>query len=146
MKLTEAPPLGMLVSLVQKRIQQLITLELEPLGLTPQQFWVVLLLDEGRLDSVQAVGQRIGIDKPAASRLVEQLVARRWAKLERGDGRRRPVELTAAGRRQAAKFRALAMRMAAEMDHGLAPIEEAAMRKGLGRMMANLDAALGKIR
>ena len=65
--------LGMLVALADKRLQQLISIEAGAFALTPQQFWVVLLLDDGALGSVQEVGQRIGIDKPAASRLVETL-------------------------------------------------------------------------
>jgi DNA-binding MarR family transcriptional regulator len=136
--------LGLLVSLVQKRIQQLITLELVPFEVTPQQLWVVLLLDDHKLGSVGEVGERIGIDKPAASRLVEQLVERGWARLEAGDGRRRSVELTAAGRRQAARFRQLALRLSAEIEHGLSADDKAPAAEVLARMMANLDSLMDK--
>jgi DNA-binding MarR family transcriptional regulator len=135
--------LGLLMSFAQKRLQQLVALEAQDLGLTSQQFWVVLLLDNGALDSVQAVGRRIGIDKPAASRLVEALAALGWVRYgEGGDSRRRSVELTGVGRRQAKRFRALAERIVTQMEAGITAAQRSAMDAGLKRIAANLDEAL----
>jgi DNA-binding MarR family transcriptional regulator len=137
--------LGLLVALADKRLQQLISIEAQAFKLTPQQFWVVLLLDDGALGSVQEVGQRIGIDKPAASRLVETLAGLSWVRYgESQDSRRRTVELTLRGRRHARKFRALALRLAEEMEAGITAAQRAAMDAGLKRLIANLDEALAR--
>jgi DNA-binding MarR family transcriptional regulator len=137
--------LGMLVALADKRLQQIVSLEAQKYDITPQQFWVVLLLDGGALDSVQSVGRRIGIDKPAASRLVEALVTLGWARYgDSGDSRRRPVELTARGHRQAARFREVAFELSAAIEEGVSPAQRAAISQGLKRMIANLDGALEK--
>ena len=63
---------------------------------------------------------------------------------EAKDSRRRPVELTPRGRRHAKKFRALALRLTAEMEAGITPAQRAAMDTGLNRLIANLDGALEK--
>jgi DNA-binding MarR family transcriptional regulator len=140
-ELTEA--LGLLVALADKRLQQLVSLEALEFALTPQQFWVVLLLDQGALGSVQEVGRRIGIDKPAASRLVDTLAGRSWVRFgSGGDSRRRPVELTARGRRQARRFRQVAMKLAEKIEAGITPAQKTAMDAGLRKLIANLDAAL----
>ena len=141
MELEEA--LGLLVALADRRLQQLVAVELQQFSVTPQQFWVVLLLAQGAVQSVQEVGRRIGIDKPAASRLVETLAKLGWVRYgESGDSRRRPVELTARGQKQAERFRQVALDLAAEIEAGITPAQRAAMSYGLGRMIANLDAAL----
>jgi DNA-binding MarR family transcriptional regulator len=137
--------LGLLVALADKRLQQLISIETQAFGLTPQQFWAVLLLDDGALGSVQEVGRRIGIDKPAASRLVETLAGLSWVRYGESQGsRRRSVELTPLGRRQARKFRALALRLAEETEAGISAAQRAAMDAGLKRLIANLDEALAR--
>ncbi len=135
----------MLVALADRRLQQLVSLEAHAFGVTPQQFWVVMLLDGGALGSVQEVGRRIGIDKPAASRLVEALADLGWVRYgDSADSRRRPVELTARGRRQARRFREVSMRMAAHLESGITPSQRAAMHAGLSRLIENLDQALAE--
>jgi DNA-binding MarR family transcriptional regulator len=142
MELEEA--LGLLVALVDRRMQQLVAVAVQRFAVTPQQYWVVLLLAQGALGSVQEVGRRIGIDKPAASRLVETLVKSGWARYGASDSRRRPVELTARGKKQAETFRRLAIELAGEIEGGIPAAQRAAMSAGLGRMIANLDHALAK--
>jgi DNA-binding MarR family transcriptional regulator len=137
--------LGMLVAMADRRLQQLVSVEVQQFEITPQQFWVVLLLAQGALGSVQEVGRRVGIDKPAASRLVETLAKLGWVRYgESGDSRRRLVELTARGQRQAQRFRNVAVALAMEIEAGITPAQRAAMSHGLGRMIANLDGALQK--
>src|SRR5579859_3699122 len=131
--------------MADKRLQQLVSVELQRFRVTPQQFWVVLLLEKSALGSVQEVGRRIGIDKPAASRLVETLLKLGWVRQgASGDSRRRSVELTARGQRQAERFRRLALDLAAEVEDGLGAALRAALSTGLARMIGNLDGALAK--
>jgi DNA-binding MarR family transcriptional regulator len=145
-KLTESPPLGLLIVNARRLIYQTMTTRLEPFGVTAQQFWVVMLLFEDAIGGVQDVGQKVGIDKAASSRLVKQLIARGWARFVAGDRdrRRRRVELTAAGRRQAQQFRSMAMQLSRELERGLGEAEKAMLIEAMHQVLANLTAAAAR--
>ena len=132
--------LGYLVAQADKRLQQLVALEMRALRVTPQQFWVLLLLYQGALKSVGEVGERIGIDRPASSRLVMELQRRGWVRLDPPRERRRPVELTARGKQQAERFRMVAAKLAAAMEEGVQ--QRQVVAEGLMKMISNLDQAI----
>lgn len=144
MKFVAQAPAGLLVSTAHTKLRQLVALRIEPLGLSSQQFWVMLLLEEGAVGSVQEVGRRIGIDKAAASRLVDKLAARGWVRSARvqTDRRRHGIELTARGRREAARFNRLAVRINREVERGFGPEHRRVLGGLLRQMIDNLDAAL----
>jgi DNA-binding MarR family transcriptional regulator len=140
---SEQPP-GLLVSTASAKLRQLVAARIAPLGITSQQFWVMLLLGEGALDSVQQIGKLVSVDKAAASRLAEKLAARRWVRTSRStsDRRRVGIVLTAAGKQTAARFHRLAERINDEVERGLSQKDKRVAQDILQRMIANLDAAL----
>jgi DNA-binding MarR family transcriptional regulator len=141
MRISSAPPIGLLIGIARRKIVQALSALLEASKTTPQQFWVMLLLEERAVTTVLDVSRQIGIDGPAASRLVDRLNRRGWVRLDRdhADGRRLRVELTAPGRRQATDFRKFAMRMSAAIELGLTRTEKNVVAAALRRVIGNLD-------
>jgi DNA-binding MarR family transcriptional regulator len=147
-KLTASPPLGLLIAMARKLIHQVITIRLEPFALTAQQFWVMLLLLEDAVESVQDMGRKIGVDKPASSRLLKQLAARDWVRFaaDASDRRRLKIELTAAGRRQARQFRGMAMQLSRDLERGLDEAQRELLAQAMRQVIANLSAAAERSR
>lgn len=142
MNLSGEPPIGLLVAITRRRIWQVVTAELAPYGTTAQQLWTMILLVQGEADSVLEIARRIGIDKAAASRLVDRLKRRGWIRLVRAtrDRRRLKLDLTAEGRRQAEQFERLSERLVREMERGVTAHERRSIQTGLSRVLANLEA------
>jgi DNA-binding MarR family transcriptional regulator len=137
-------PVGLLISTAHSKIRQLVVKRLAPHGITSQQFWVMLLLAEGAVASVQEIGRLVSVDKAAASRLADKLVARRWVRTTRSktDRRRVAIELTAAGKQAAARLHHLAEQINDEIERGLSQKDKRIAGDVLRQLIGNLDAAL----
>ncbi len=139
---------GLLSTAVRRRLKQLAWARLEPYGLTPQQFWVMLvLLEEGTL-SLHALSQRVWMDDPTASRIVKALVNRGLllSLADPGHGRRIRVSIAPEAAPMAQELQALATDIKEGLAQGLSPDEQAALRHGLLTVIGNLDGMLAMAR
>lgn len=129
---------------VRRRLKQVVGARLAPYHLTPQQFWVLLvLLDEGPL-SLHPLSQRVWMDDPTASRVVKALVGQGLVlnQADPGHGRRILVSLAPAALPLARELQALAQEIKGGVAAGLAPEERSILRQGLLTLINNLDGML----
>jgi DNA-binding MarR family transcriptional regulator len=110
-------------------------------GLTPQQFWALINIDEADGPSLRQIGERLRMDAPTASRAVTQLLKRSLVRAEgdRGDRRRLRLRLTPSGRARIGPLRGLAAELRSAALYGLTRDEEATLRALLRKIIANLD-------
>lgn len=141
MKLSEHIPVSLLVTIVRKKIYQLTATRLEPFKLTSQQFWVILLLEERQVASVGDISKIVGVDKAAASRIVEKLTERGLVTNARSteDRRRLGLELTDKGKKEAAQLNQFADQLVGDIESGLLPEERIQLHGLLRKMMINLE-------
>jgi DNA-binding MarR family transcriptional regulator len=134
-------PVGLLIAAARQRMKRAVQERVAPHGLTPQQFWVLIHIDEMESPSLGEIAARLRLDAPTASRAVTQLVRRKLVKAEgdRGDRRRLRLCLTPLGRDRIRPLRALAARLRSAGVHGLTGEEEKMLRRLLRKMIANLD-------
>jgi DNA-binding MarR family transcriptional regulator len=113
----------------------------EPQGLTPQQFWVLVNIDEAHGASLGRIAERLRMDAPTASRAVAQLQKRKLVAAEgdRSDRRRLSLRLTPAGRAKMGPLRGLAAELRSSSLYGLTRDEEENLRGLLRKMIAKLD-------
>jgi DNA-binding MarR family transcriptional regulator len=113
-----------------------------PFGLTPQQFWALVNIDEADHPSLGEIARRLRLDAPTASRAVAQLIRRKLVKAQgdRGDRRRLRFHLTPQGRARIAALRAIAADLRSAAVHGLSREEEETLRALLRKIISNLDA------
>jgi DNA-binding MarR family transcriptional regulator len=139
---------GLLSAAVRRRLKQVAWARLEPYGLTPQQFWVLLvLLEEGPL-SLHALSQRVWMDDPTASRIVKALAGRGLllSLADPGHGRRIQVSIAPEAHPMALELQSLAAEIKEGLAQGLTPAEQATLRQGLLTVIGNLDAMLATAR
>ena len=115
-----------------------------PHGLTAQQFWVLVNIDEADGPSLGQIAARLRLDAPTASRAVTQLLRRKLVKAEgdRGDRRRLRLWLTPGGRKRIGTLRVLAAELRTAAVHGLTREEEETLRTLLRKLIAGLEAVL----
>jgi DNA-binding MarR family transcriptional regulator len=135
------PPLGLLVGAVRRRLKQAVDARARALGLSPQQFWVLMALAEMEGPSLGALATRQHMDAPTASRVLTTLVRRGLARMAThpSDRRRAVLALTPRGRALAARVRPIALEIRAAVEQGFAADEKAALRAALRRMLENLE-------
>jgi DNA-binding MarR family transcriptional regulator len=138
-------PVGLLIGAARRRLKRAVTDRVKPYGLTAQQFWVLVNIDEADGQSLGQIADRLRMDAPSASRAVTQLLRRKLVKAEgdRGDRRRLRLRLTPAGRSRMPPLRALAAELRSAAVHGLSTDEESALRGLLRKVIANLDEMIG---
>jgi putative acetyltransferase len=103
------------------------------LGATLAQCHALVEIDQTDRLSARELASRLVVDASTMSRLVERLVARGWVRQEPdpGDGRRKRLTLTAAGRRQVARAHARANAEAHAALSLLLPAERRTVVEGL---------------
>lgn len=141
--LSQAGP-GTLASALRRRLKRLLWGRLQPYDLTPQQFWVILVLMERGSCSLHPLAQQVWMDDPTASRVVKGMVARGLLRTQPdpNHGRRILISLEPAALPLAQELQAIASDIKATLVLGLSPDQQAALRQGLLTMLANLDAML----
>ena len=139
-------PVGLLIAAARQRMKRAVQERVAPHGLTPQQFWALINIDEMEGPSLGEIAARLRLDAPTASRAVTQLLRRKLVKAEgdRGDRRRLRLRLTALGRGKIAPLRALAAELRGAAVHGLTRDEEEALRALLRKIIGNLDALMAR--
>jgi DNA-binding MarR family transcriptional regulator len=132
---------GMLVVAVRRRLRQVVHAEGRAHRLTPQQFWVLLVVDEAGPLSLGALAERLPIDGPTASRVVASLTRRRLVRMaeDPSDRRRLLIEATPDGAELAARLRPIARDLREALVAGFSPGEVSALRAALRRVLGNLD-------
>ena len=135
------PPLGLLVGAVRRRLKQAVDVRARALGLSPQQFWVVMALAEMDGPSLGALAARQHMDPPTASRVLTTLVRRGLARIapHPSDRRRAVLALTPRGRALAARVRPIGLEIRAVVERGFGPEDKSHLRAALTRMLENLE-------
>ena len=138
-------PVGLLIGAARRRMKRAVTDRVRPHGLTAQQFWALVNIDEADGPSLGEVADWLRMDAPTASRAVTQLLRRKLVKAEgdRGDRRRLRLRLTPTGRGRMPPLRALAAELRGAAVHGLGADEENTLRTLLRKVIANLDKLIG---
>ncbi len=141
--LSQAGP-GTLASALRRRLKRLVLGRLLPYELTPQQFWVILVLMERGSCSLHPLAQLVWMDDPTASRVVKGMVARGLLRTQPDPkhGRRILISLEPAALPLAQELQTIASEIKATLVLGLSPEQQGALRQGLLLMVANLDAML----
>ena len=134
---------GVLIAAARRSLRQAVQRSIEPLRLTPPQFWTLLALDEMSGTSLGDLARLLRIDAPAASRTVAALVRRGLVRfqLDRDDRRRSRLSLTRPGEELVRKLRPIADELRARLVSGMNTAEEGALRTLLRKVIRNLDDA-----
>jgi DNA-binding MarR family transcriptional regulator len=134
-------PVGMLVAAVRRRLRQVVHAEARGHRLTPQQFWVLLGIEEAGPISLGALAERLPIDAPTASRVVASLTRRRLVRLaeDPADRRRLLIGITPEGADLAGRLRPVARDLRETLTAGFSASELSQLRTALRRLLGNLD-------
>ena len=133
--------IGLLIAAARRRIKQVVWSRLLPYGLTPQQFWVLLVLREHEGMSLHQLAEQIWTDDPTACRIIAKLADRKLVRADShpDDRRRFRLRLTARGRKLAVDLVALAEELRTGIERGLSAADRDTLRELLGRVVANTD-------
>jgi len=134
--------LGTLAAAVRRTLKQVVWVRLTPYGLSPQQFWVMLVLLEKGPSSLHPLAQQVWMDDPTASRLVKAMVTRGLltTKPDPRHGRRILIDLAPEAVALAYELQHLATDLHQSMAAGLSPAEQETLRGSLLTMIGNLEA------
>lgn len=139
--------LGTLAAAVRRLLKQVVWARLAPYDLSPQQFWVMLVLLEKGPSSLHPLAQQVWMDDPTASRVVKAMVGRNLltARPDPRHGRRILIDLAPAALPLARELQTLATDLREFMSAGLSPDEQEALKGGLRTMVGNLKSMLTTI-
>ena len=134
-------PVGLLIAAARRKMKRAVHERVAPHGLTTQQFWALVNIDEADRPSLREVAERMRMDAPTASRAVTQLLRRQLVKAEgdRNDRRLLRLQLTRKGRAKIGALRHLAAELRGAAVHGLTRDEEETLRTLLRKVIGNLD-------
>jgi DNA-binding MarR family transcriptional regulator len=132
-----------LLNRTTSRVNQLWRRALRPRGLTDARWQVLSVLTEFDGSRVGTIATMIGLEQPAASRVIDQmerdgLVERRHAS---GDSRAVEVRITSVGRRVHADLLPQATDYVQDLVAGFSAADIAKMTELLGRMLDNVEPA-----
>ena len=140
------PTIGHLIGAARRRIKQALWAQLQPLELTPQQFWVLLVVDEAGSLSLHELAQLVWMDDPTASRIVKAMEIRGFlgTSPDPNHGRRRLIRIGPEGTRLMPSLRALGLAFRKQIEHGVSPQAEARLRMALERVITNMKELEGR--
>ncbi len=132
---------GLLVDIARRRIKQAVLSRIAGRNLAPRQFWLVVALHERPGISQAELAERARVDAPTASRVLATLVQRRLVRMDADerDRRRTVLSLTAAGVKLARELAATAREVRSAVVDGMTEAEEESLRRGLRRVIDNMD-------
>ncbi|HET9752988.1 MAG TPA: MarR family winged helix-turn-helix transcriptional regulator [Myxococcales bacterium] len=138
--------MGLLIAAARRQMKRVVEERVRPHGLTPQQFWLLVNIDEAEGPSLGEMAHRLRMDAPSASRAVAKLLRSKLVKTQgdRGDRRRLRLWLTPAGKAKIGDLRALAAELRGGTVHGLTRNEEETLRVLLRKIVLNLDAMVNE--
>jgi DNA-binding MarR family transcriptional regulator len=136
--LLEQEPIARLIAATRRRIKQAVGRRLRTHGLSPQQFWLLVNLEEGV--SLRDLARRLHMDEPTASRIVSGLVQRRLVKVDADpdDRRRRALGRTPSGAVLTRTVQPIADEVRRAVEAGFTASEKDALRLFLVRVMENM--------
>jgi DNA-binding MarR family transcriptional regulator len=134
--------LGFLIAATRRRLKQVVWARLLPYNLTPQQFWVLMVLSQKGPQSLHALAQEVWMDDPTASRVVKGLCERGILRTEAdpAHGRRILIRPTQEGEGLIRNLEALTDEIRGHLLGGLDPDELVVVRRALTQMIGNLEA------
>jgi len=137
----EKPYVGLLIGVARRCIKQAVLRRVAGHRLAPQQFWILMTLLEKPGLSQSELAERIHIDAPTASRVVTALVRRQLvhADADPHDRRRSRLFLTEAGESMARELAGVARGVRAAVVQGMDEIEVESLRRGLKKVISNMD-------
>lgn len=135
------PPLGSLIAGVRSRIVQVSQARVASEGLTAQQFWMLVVLQERGPSCLRAVADHLWCDEPTASRLLKALMKGGWVTVgpDPSHGRRLRIQISEQAAPKVAKLHREALSLRAGLKAGLTAEEERQLRGYLARILQNLD-------
>jgi DNA-binding MarR family transcriptional regulator len=134
--------LGFLVAATRRRVKQVVWARLTPLGLTPQQFWIMIVLHRKGPHSLHALAQAVWMDDPTASRVVKTLCDRGLVRSDPdpAHGRRILIRPTLEGTKVSRQLETIAEEVRERLVGGLSEEDQLVLRRGLAQMITNMDA------
>ncbi len=132
---------GFLITVARRRIKQAVLARAGRHGLSSQQFWVVVSLHERAGVSQGELAARMRVDAPTASRVIAALVRRKLVRTEvdPADRRRSRLLLTRTGSDVARELVRSAAEVRDAVVNGMSPTEVEALRRGLQRVIDNME-------
>lgn len=137
-------PIGLLASLVVRAVRQLVAGQIEPLGLSIQQFWTIVAIAEKNTGSQSELAARLRVDEATACRVVRSLGDAGMVSAVRDpdDRRRVRLELSPRGDALARRLVPVAREIRSVIDGALTPEERAATRAALTKVLSRLSALI----
>ncbi len=137
-------PIGLLASQINRSVRQLVAAQVEPLGLSTQQFWTIVAVAEQTTSSQAELAGRLRVDEATACRVVRSLAdAELLSAVRDPDDRRRVrLELSPRGEALARRLVPVAREIRSAIDAALTPEERAATRAALGKVLQRLSAMI----
>lgn len=134
-------PLGQLIAATRRRIKQTLWSHLTAEGLTPQQYWMLMVLMEHGPHSLHDLAGKVSIDDPTACRIVKALTARHLvtSSPDPDHGRRILIRMAPGTEALQKRLKALASKMRGGLEAGLGEEEKTRLRSGLMKVIANMD-------
>ncbi len=131
---------GLLIAVARRRIKQAVLARASPHGLSTQQFWVLIHLQERAGPSQRELAARMDVDAPTVSRVLGALIARGLVRAEDDpeDRRRSRLRLTPAGRELGKTLAADAAEIRRGVVAGMSAPEVDALRDGLRKVIDNM--------
>lgn len=135
-------PLGQLIAATRRRIKQALWSHLAEEGLTPQQYWMLMVLLEHGPHSLHDLAGKVCIDDPTACRIVKALTARGLtaSSPDPDHGRRILIRLAPGTEALQKRLKGMAAEVRGGLESGFSDDEKAVLRSGLLRVIANMDA------
>lgn len=140
-------PIGLLAGALRRRIRELVSIRVEPHGLTAQQFWMLIAVAELSESSLAELAARRRADMPTSSRILKAL-AKQGLVSDAGspeDRRRARFVLTPRGRALIPKLMPIATEVRKGVVAGLTAAEQKAVRNGLRKVIEHLDSLLAQL-
>ncbi|WP_257306018.1 MarR family winged helix-turn-helix transcriptional regulator [Geothrix campi] len=133
--------LGILAAAIRRLLKQVVWARLAPYELSPQQFWVMLVLLQKGPSSLHPLAQQVWMDDPTASRVVKAMVQRGLltTKPDPRHGRRILIDLAPGAVAMAQELEDLAVNLRESMANGLSPAQQEVLQSGLRTMIGNLE-------
>ncbi len=140
--------LGLLIAIARRRLKQAVLRRVAHHRLAPQQFWMLIALREHPGVSQSELAERVHVDAPTASRVVTALARRGLVRIELDprDRRRSRLSLAAGGERLARELTAVAEDVRAAVVEDMSEAEVEALRKGLRKVITNMDRFEARVR
>jgi DNA-binding MarR family transcriptional regulator len=139
--LSKQDPLGRLIGAARRRLKQAVGRRVSRFGLSSQQFWVLVHLDEEDGPALVGLCAVLRIDPPTASRIIAALTRRGLVRAieDPKDRRRARLRLTAEGRALARELAPLAAEFRAAVERDLTRRESVELRRLLRKVITGLD-------